>query len=151
MNVQATSSLLADQHFFAGMSDEHLDAIASCASERHFEEGRFMVLRGKPAQDFFLIRSGRVALEIHAGNKNVLISTVPPGGVIGWSWLEDPFEWRYDVRVLEDVEAIAFNANCVREKCESDPAFGYEMYKRFMHLVIKRLMASRVQLVDLYS
>jgi CRP-like cAMP-binding protein len=110
-----------------------------------------MVLRGNPTTEFYLIRKGRAALEVDAGNNTCVIHTVSKGNVIGWSWVEPPFRWRYDVRVIEPVRAIAFDAECVRQKCEADPVFGYEMYKRFIRIVINRLMATRVQLTDMYA
>jgi CRP-like cAMP-binding protein len=151
MKTISISQLLAGESFFQDMSQAQLDFIAGCASNVHFKEGEFVVLRGKPTTHFFLIRSGHAALEVDAGTKTIVIQTVSDGNVIGWSWVEPPYKWRYDVRVLEDISAIAFDAQCVRDKCEADPVFGYEMYKRFIRIVINRLMATRVQLTDMYS
>lgn len=151
MKTHPISEMLAKQEFFRDMSPEHLEFFAGCASNVRFDEGKFLVLRGKPTTHFFLIRKGRAALEVDAGNRTCTIQTVSGGNVIGWSWVEPPYKWRYDVRVLEPVRAIAFDAECVRKKCEADPVFGYEMYKRFIRIVINRLMATRVQLTDMYA
>ena len=151
MKTRSISQLLSEEEFFKGLNEQQLDFIAGCAKNVHFSEGQFMVLRGKPTTHFYLIRNGRAALEVDAANKTLVIQTVSQGHVIGWSWVEPPYKWRYDVRVLEDVSAVAFDAECVREKCDADPVFGYEMYKRFIRIVINRLMATRVQLTDMYS
>lgn len=151
MQMQTISDLLSKQEFFSGMKKDYIDFIAGCAGNVHFRNGQFVVLRGKPATHFYLLRKGHAALEVDAANKTVVIQTVSAGNVIGWSWLEPPFEWQYDVRAVEDISAVAFDATCVREKCDADPVFGYEMYKRFIRVVINRLMATRVQLTDMYA
>jgi CRP-like cAMP-binding protein len=151
MNLRTISDLLVDQDFFRGIKRDYIDFIAGCASNVHFRKGQFIALRGKPASHFYLIRSGHAALEVDAANRTVIIQTVSAGHVIGWSWLEPPYEWQYDVRTVEDVSAVAFDATCVREKCDGDPVFGYEMYKRFIRVVINRLDATRVQLTDMYA
>ncbi|HUF09921.1 MAG TPA: cyclic nucleotide-binding domain-containing protein [Rhodothermales bacterium] len=145
------SDLLAQEVFFRNMTKDQLDFIAGCATNVHYRDGEFIGLRGKLTTHFYLIRKGRVAFEVEAANRTVIIQTVAESDVIGWSWLQPPYTWRYDVRALDDVSAIAFDAKCVREKCEADPVFGFEMYKRFTRIVIERLEATREQLTDMYA
>jgi CRP-like cAMP-binding protein len=151
MKTQSISALLAREEFFRDMTEDQLDFIAGCASNVHFKEGKFIGFRGKLTTHFFLVRRGRASLEVDAANRTVIVQTISEGHVVGWSWLEPPYTWRYDVRALDDVSAIAFDAACVREKCEGDRVFGYEMYKRFIRLVIERLEATREQLTDMYA
>jgi CRP-like cAMP-binding protein len=151
MKTLSISQLLAREEFFRDMTEDHLDFIAGCANNVHFQEGQFVGFRGKPTTHFFLIRSGRAALEVDAANRTVIVQTVSQGHVVGWSWLEPPYTWRYDVRALDPLSAIAFDAACVRDKCEADRVFGYETYKRFIRLVIERLEATREQLTDMYA
>lgn len=151
MKVRTISDLLVDQDFFRGIKRDYIDFIAGCASNVHFRKGQFVALRGKAASHFYLIRDGHAALEVDAANRMVIIQTVSAGQVIGWSWVEPPYEWQYDVRAVEDIDAVAFDATCVREKCDADPVFGYEMYKRFIRVVINRLDGTRVQLTDMYA
>jgi CRP-like cAMP-binding protein len=151
MKNKPLSDLMVVHPFFEGMDRSHVDFIAGCAENRRFKAGQFMMLMGKDAQEFYMIRSGRVAVEMDAGNRTYNVQTIGEGGIIGWSWLHPPLSTRYDVRVIEDVSAFAFNAQCVREKCEADHEFGFNITRRFMKLVIERLMATRVQLAELYA
>ncbi|HEY5564495.1 MAG TPA: cyclic nucleotide-binding domain-containing protein [Rhodothermia bacterium] len=144
------SDLLAQSPFFRELTKDQLDFIAGCATNVHFHDDEFIGLRGKPTTHFYLIRKGRVAFEVEAANRTVIIQTASEGDVVGWSWLQRPYTWRYDVRALDEVSAIAFDATCVRDKCEGDPVFGFEMYKRFTRIVIERLEATREQLTDMY-
>ena len=151
MKTQSISDLLAQEEFFRELTKAHRDFIAGCATNVHFHEGQFIILRGKPTTHFFLIRSGRAAFEVETANRTLIIQTVSRGNVLGWSWLQEPYTSRYDIRALEDVSAIAFDAACVRDKCEADPVFGFEIYKRFTRIVIERLESTREQLTDMYA
>ncbi len=46
---------------------------------------------------------------------------------------------------------IAFDAACLRGKCDRDPALGYDLLKLFAGVVVERLQNTRVQLLDLYD
>jgi len=151
MNNKPLSDLMEVHPFFEGMDREHVDYIAGCAQNKRFKAGDFMMLMGKDADEFYMIRSGRVAVEMDAGNRTYTVQTVGEGGIIGWSWLHPPLSVRYDGRVMEDVSVFAFNAQCVRDKCDADPTFGFTITRRFMKLVVERLMATRVQLAELYA
>jgi hypothetical protein len=49
------------------------------------------------------------------------------------------------------VGAIAVDAACLRQKAEADPAFGYELTKRVSAVILDRLQATRLRLLDLYG
>jgi hypothetical protein len=55
------------------------------------------------------------------------------------------------VRAVENVRAISFDGECLRGKCESDPAMGYDFMKRFAQVFMERLESARLQLLDLYG
>ncbi|HEC15641.1 MAG TPA: Crp/Fnr family transcriptional regulator, partial [Sedimenticola sp.] len=59
--------------------------------------------------------------------------------------------WHHDARAVEDTRAIALDGKCLRGKCEADPALGYELMKRFSAMVIDRLKATQLQLLDMYG
>ena len=99
-----------------------------------------------------MIRTGRVALEIGApGRENLRIQTVGPGEILGWSWLISPYRWHFGGIAVLETRAIALDGECLRNKCEKDPVFGYEMLKRLSQVMERRLEATRLQLLDLYG
>ena len=79
------------------------------------------------------------------------IRTRESGEVLGWSWLIPPYHWHFDVRAVELTRAIALDAKCLRGKCEEDLKLGYELLKRFAHVMEERLQATRLQLLDVYG
>ena len=48
------------------MAPEYCDLIGGCARNVRFDKGEYLFREGGPADAFFLIRHGRVALEIVA-------------------------------------------------------------------------------------
>jgi CRP-like cAMP-binding protein len=107
---------------------------------------------GGAADECFLIRSGEVALEVHSpGSGSRIIQTVSRGEVLGWSWLFSPYRWVFDARVLTPVEAIVLDGEMMRESISDDHPLGFEIMSRFARIIVGRLQATRLQLLDLYA
>jgi CRP-like cAMP-binding protein len=152
MQTEDLSQLLRQHPFVADLSDQHMHVLAGCASNVRFDEGSYLIHEGELADKFFLLRSGRVALEIDMNERGSLrIQTVGPGEVLGWSWLIYPFRWHFNACAVTDVRVIALDGKCLRTKCENDHDFGYEMLKRLSHVMERRLEATRMQLLDVYG
>jgi hypothetical protein len=81
----------------------------------------------------------------------VTIDKIQEGEVLGWSWLFPPYQWHFDARALQLTRAVAFDGKCLREKCEKDARFGYDFVSRFSLVIMQRLQAARLQLLDLYG
>ena len=117
-----------------------------------FDEGKFLFREGEEANNFYVIRAGRVAIEIFSPKRGpITVQTVREGDVLGWSWLFPPYRWHFDARALELTRAISLDGKCLRNKCEEDHDLGYELMKRFSEVMIQRLQATRLQLLDLYA
>ena len=129
-----------------------MQTLVGCASNVRLVDGETIIHEGQVANKFFLIRTGRVALQMDVPGKGPLrIQTVGPGEILGWSWLISPFRWHFSGIVVMDSRAIALDGECLRGKCEKDPVFGYEMLKRLSQVMERRLDATRLQLIDLYD
>ena len=71
--------------------------------------------------------------------------------MLGWSWLFPPYYWHFDARALQPTKAIFFYGTWLRENCERDHDFGYELIKRVSAVVIARLQTVRKRVVELES
>lgn len=144
--------ILKDHPFFENIPAEHGALIAGCARNHRFDAGRYLFHEGDAADEFFLIRRGRVALEIvNPGRPAIVVATLGEGEIIGTSWLVPPYRWMFDARAMELTRAIGIDAACLRDKCEIDHYLGYEMMKRFLPIFVKRLHAARLQILDVYG
>ncbi len=152
MEKESLAGILAIQPVLQGLDPQHVELIVGCASNVRFDPGEFVFRAGEEANQFYVVRSGRVSVEVIAPQRGpITIETVGDGDLLGWSWLIPPFHWHFDARALNLTRAIALDARCLRNKCEADPAFGYELLKRFSQIMEHRLEATRLQLLDLYA
>jgi CRP/FNR family transcriptional regulator, cyclic AMP receptor protein len=144
--------ILQEHAFFADAPTDHVRLVCGCARNHLFHAGEYLFHADGPAHEFFLIRHGKVALEIDApGHAAIIIETLGVGDFVGDSWLIPPYRWVFDARAVELTRAIGINAACLRGKCEADHDFGYEMMKLFLPALVKRLHATRLQVLDIYG
>src|SRR5215469_14300567 len=149
---QSLEQLLADVALFEDLDDDERALIAGCGQNVHFAEGEYIFRDGEAADSFFLIRHGSVALEAFVPTRgHVVIETIEAGEVLGWSWLFPPYRWHFDARVVEPTRAIALDGVCLRTKGEADHDLGYELVKRVAQIMMQRLQATRLQLLDVYG
>jgi CRP-like cAMP-binding protein len=150
--VKGISDILKEQSLFKGMDGEYLDHIAGCASNVRFKQGEQIFKEGDNADFFYLVRHGRVGLDIFVPHRGpVTIETVKKGEVLGWSWLFPPYKRQYDARAVVLTRAVAFDGRCLRGKSEENNDFGYDLMKRFAQVMIDRLHSLRIQMLDIYG
>ena len=78
--------------FLAGLTREHLHVLIQNAMRVHFKQGETIFREGDPANRFYLIETGKVALETREKNRpTVCVQTVAGSEVLGWSWLFPPY------------------------------------------------------------
>jgi CRP/FNR family cyclic AMP-dependent transcriptional regulator len=152
MNIENLEDTLRQHPFLSDLSGAHMAIIVGCASNVHFVDGSLLIREGDIANNFFLLRTGRVTLEMAMPPREPLrIQTVEAGEVLGWSWLIYPYRWHFSARAVSDVRAIALDGECLRNKCNRDHDFGYVVLERFTRIMEDRLQATRLQLLDLCS
>jgi CRP/FNR family transcriptional regulator, cyclic AMP receptor protein len=150
--VHGLEKPIKEHRFFAGLESLYCEMIAGCGKNVRFDAGQYLFQESEPADQFYLIRHGRVAFEITVpGRGAVRFLTVDPGEIVGVSWLVPPYRWNYDAKALELTRAIALDAKCLRGKCEDDHHLGYELMKRFVPELVQRLHTTRLQMLDVYS
>lgn len=143
--------ILSEHRFFHGLDKDFLELAAGCAKNVRFDAGQFIFHEGEAADQFYLVREGRVALQVSAPGRGAgIFLTIEPGEVFGVNWLVPPYRWVYDAKALEPSRAISMDARCLRNKCEADHNLGYEIMKRLMPVLIERLHETRLQYLDLY-
>ena len=151
-SLPAITQLLGDQPFLQGIAPDKLAAIAECAHPVTFRADEYLFHEGQPANHFYLITHGQVALEVHVpGRGNQILQTVSPHEVVGWSWLFPPYRWHLDGRAQTLLRVIDFNGLCLRGKCDSDHDLGYALMERFAQTIVARRQATRLQLIEAYD
>ena len=143
---------IAEHPFLKGMSAAHLKTLAASAMQSQFEAGEMIFREGDPANRFYLIQQGKVALESNVRDRGpILIQNIGTRDVLGWSWLFPPYYWHFDARALEPTQAIFFYGTRLREQCEEDHDLGYDLTKRMAHVILIRLQSTRRQLLEVFQ
>jgi CRP/FNR family cyclic AMP-dependent transcriptional regulator len=150
--MRTIAQYLPDHPFFAGLDEPTLTLVAGCATNVSLTAGDYLFREGDPAARFFVVRRGRVAIELHdPAVGTVVIDTADAGDVVGWSWLVPPYLSIFDARAAEATGVVAFDGLCLRGKCEDDSHLGYELMQRVTQVMSERLVAAQVRLLDLYG
>jgi CRP-like cAMP-binding protein len=150
--MRTLETLITESPLFVGLDDEQLALVAGCGRNVVFGAGERLFREGDPADAFFLVRHGLVALDTYVPNRGALtVDTVGAGEIAGWSWLVPPHRWHFTGRAVESVRAVAFDGACLRGKCDDDLVLGYDLLTRFAQVLVERLQATRFQLMDVYG
>ena len=149
--MQTIAQYLPEHPFFAGLDTATTDLLAGCAVNIHLPADEFLFREGTPADHFYLVRHGRIAIEVRTPGPAMVLDTVEDGDVVGWSWVVPPYVWTFDGRASIDTSAVAFDATCLRVKCLANPLLGYDLMMRFVRLMNQRLQSARVRLIDMYG
>ena len=152
MEIRELRQLLGEHEFFRGLDPDALDFIAGCGRTVRFASDEVLFHSGDPADQLLIVRAGRVSVEIHAPDRGaIVVDTVGEGDILGASWLFPPYRWQFEARALEPTRALSLDATCLRQKCEEDPALGYELMKRLAGVLRRRMNSARMRLLDLYG
>ncbi len=144
--------LLEEMPALRALGSGHRATIAGCAGNASFTSGAQIMREGEPADAFYVIRKGAVAVVTEVpGRGAVTVETLHAGDMLGWSWLLEPYRNEFGARALATTRLLGFDAACLRGKCEADPALGYDMLKLLAAGFAERLRDTRLRLLDLYG
>lgn len=146
--------LLRRYPFFAGLSDEHLRAVAMLADEIDAPKGQDVFREGLPAEHLFLLVEG--GLDIHfvvedeidrRRRKDLFVTEINPGEPFGISALIEPHVYASTVRTTKPCRLVRVHAAGLRAVCETDPRFCAAVMRQAAKVAMSRLHDTRVQLV----
>ena len=150
--MEGLERIVAGHRLFKGLGPEFVALAAGCAKNVRFNADEYLFHAENSADWIYLLRHGRVALElVTPGRGAVQFETLGEGEIVGLTWLLPPYRWGYDARAIELTRAIALDAKCLRDKCEADHDLGYALMKRFLPVLVQRLQALRLQVLDVYG
>jgi CRP/FNR family transcriptional regulator, cyclic AMP receptor protein len=141
-----TAANLGRQPFFRGIPWPQLEALASVAACADFAAGEAVFREGEEANRFYLLLTGRVALEATTADRQVQLQVVEAGEALGWSWVFPPFRWQFSARAVEPVHAFFFHAETLRQRLDDDPVLGHAVMKRVANVLFERLQSARQRL-----
>lgn len=151
MAADKTINSIADVPLFNQFGSGSIERLSSIARIHRFGPDEILFKEGDASSKFYVIRTGHIALEIAASDREVHVRTAGPGDEVGWSALLPGRGKQLQAHSLDEVETFAFEGAELLKLCEDDPKFGFELMHHLLGLVADRLEATRVQLHDYYS
>jgi CRP-like cAMP-binding protein len=136
-----TLAQLAELPFFEGLGQVRLSQLIPHTKTSYFDAGQSILTEGELANRFYVIVSGRVAIEHQIDGQAVRVQEIGPGEAVGFSWLFTPDKLHFTARAIEPVKAIFFYGTLLREDCELEPGLGYELLLRAGQVMVKRMEA----------
>lgn len=145
-------SAISSNPALEGLNESYLSAMAESARLVTFSSGEMIGREGAEADGFYILISGRASLEVYTPDRGAMpVQTIGAKGILGWSWLIPPYKWRFDAKALDEVKAVRIDGRWLRDECEKDPAFGYRLLQRITGVFVDKLIATRLQLLDIYG
>jgi CRP/FNR family transcriptional regulator, cyclic AMP receptor protein len=145
---QEIEKRLAAHPFLKNLGMDHIRVLAQSASATQFEKDQVIFKAGEAANGFYLIESGKVALEGSVLDRGpITTDVVSAGEALGWSWLFPPYLWHFDARATEPTIALCLSGVLLRQHRDEDPALGHELFKRACEVMVHRLQSARRKLI----
>jgi CRP/FNR family transcriptional regulator, cyclic AMP receptor protein len=146
------TELLSEYPVLLGLTTEHQALLATFARPVEYPAAYEVFAEDSHADRFWLIRSGRIALEATVPHRGyVIVETLGGGELLGWSWLLPPYRWHFLAVTRARTSMLVIDGPAVRAAAAGDPVFGQALYRLFLGVVVDRLQATRMRVLDLYE
>ncbi len=123
--------------FLRDVSPASLAKIARIAERESFAEGDAIYQLGDPAEDLFIVESGRIRFALGVGNRGGTSgSVISQGQVVGWAAvLEDQPRRLATAVCLEDSQVIRINGAKLLAVFDHDTTSGYAVMRRLATMI----------------
>lgn len=138
--------------FGAALAAETQERLARLTRIERIPGGTTLFREGEVTAQFSIVLEGRVALRTLVPERGmVTILTVEPGDILGWSALVAPHRATSTAIAIEPIALLAFDGEQLRSALRADHALAASLYPRLLQAVGRRLAATRLQMLDLFS
>jgi len=145
------AAVLEATAFTARMSPAVRSTLARIADVEDIPAQATLVVEGRRGDVLGVIVDGRIALRLAVpGGEHRTIMTIEAGDVFGWSALLPDAVATSTAETLVPTRVVLFDAAALRAAIFDDYVLGTAIYRRVLEAVARRLLATRLQLLDLY-
>ncbi len=143
---------LSELAFIRGLPPRALEALATMAGQETVSKSQVLFREGTLVHDLFLVQSGVFTLDMQVPARGrVTILTVGPGELLAWSALLGEGSMTATATAVEDSRIITLPGDKLRTLCQVDREFGYTLMRHLAAALSKRLLATRLQLLDQFA
>ena len=133
------------------LSPSSAEQLAALASLLTWPEQKVLFREGEVHSKLYWIETGRVRLEMSGTRSGAsALLTVGPGDLLAWSALLGDGRMTATATTTESTTLIVFDVEPLLRLCEENHDIGYRVMSTVAKLLSKRLIATRLQLLDLF-
>ncbi len=152
MDTQTLANVLRTLRFSESLPNHVIERVAELASLHGYPADTLLFREGASNDYLMIISIGRVALDMQVpGRGSVRIMSLGPGDVVAWSALLGGGHMTTSAVAMQDTQILAIRAADAIALCQSDPVFGYHLMLQLAQALANRLVATRLQLLDLFA
>ncbi len=138
--------------FLDELSDEDLVKVADIATVSQQDAGSILFQEGAVCENLFLIVGGSAALDMHVPRRGqIRILTVGAGEMLAWSALLSDQRMTAMATILDPAILVSIPGRQLNELCDADRDVGLAVMRRMAVALSRRLLATRLQLLDVFS
>jgi CRP-like cAMP-binding protein len=142
--------ILKSFSLFSGLSQAELAGMAKLCRERTYESGSGIFTIGGSAADVYLLKTGKVDIQIEFKIYDyeimTTVYTVGKGEIFGWSALVPPHRLTASARCEGKADVMMINGKELTEFLEKDKHIGYVVMKNLSALISSRLASTTIAL-----
>ena len=152
MKIQQLQEIMQQLRFTSDLSAEEQQQLAAISRYEDFSRNETVFTEGTEHRDLYIILSGRVEICMTIPARGCLpVLTLEEGDLVGWSSFLKQGEMTATGIAVEQTRVIAIDAAALAEVCEQDHDIGYQIMRRVALSLSQRLVASRLQVLDMYA
>lgn len=148
-HLDATHLDLLQQPLVAALDPAHVALLRPMTRRVRFPADAFLFHADEPADEFYLLREGLVALQ--SNRLSLTIGTVGTDELLGISWLLPARRWTFNALAVQTVEALAVEVDQLLALCEQQHALAYILMRQIGTVVRQRCLETAIQSCDLYA
>ena len=138
--------------FGSELAPETQERLASLGAIFEFGTEEVILHEGEEATEMGILISGRLALRTLVPERGlVTILSVEPGDIFGWSACLPATKAQSTVVATEPSKALVIEGEVLRAALKADHGLAASLYPRVLQAVARRLRATRMQLLDLFT
>jgi CRP-like cAMP-binding protein len=140
---------LATLPLFAGLTEAELEPLATASLRRHLADGETLVEMGDPISEVHWLEQGQLALRVRHEGRWVLVSTLHPGDLLGWSALREEPTALSTARAIGPAVMVSMPAAGLLDLLAGGSEHPQLLLRRLFGIATQHLDESRAQLLQL--
>jgi len=124
---------------FKELTDAELDVISKRIFEKVYKKGSTLFVEGMPGEVLYIVTEGSVEIYKKTKDKDVLITTVMPGDIVGEMSLIDAGPRSASGRTGAHSKLVVVTKKSFNEMLDSDPGIAAKILMALLKTINKRL------------